>query len=152
VVFSKTRKREILFARQLIMYYSAHKFKLASYSSVGALCGNKDHATVSHSIAVINNYLDDNIIVDKEKREKILFYDKTLLLTQDVVNILNKYNFLFNNIEIELNNITNLINRTNSNINELIGASKYIETTMTQIKDAERNIYELKAEINNLKL
>lgn len=51
---SKTRKREIVQARQLAMYFSKQLTK-NSLASIGAQCGNKDHATVLHACRTINN-------------------------------------------------------------------------------------------------
>ena len=51
---SKTRKREIVQARQLAMYFSKQLTK-NSLASIGAQCGNKDHATVLHACRTVNN-------------------------------------------------------------------------------------------------
>lgn len=51
---SKTRKREIVQARQLTMYFSKQLTK-NSLASIGAQCGNKDHATVLHACRTVNN-------------------------------------------------------------------------------------------------
>ncbi len=51
---SKTRKREIVQARQLAMYFSKQLTK-SSLASIGAQCGNKDHATVLHACRTVNN-------------------------------------------------------------------------------------------------
>lgn len=51
---SKTRKREIVQARQLAMYFSKQLTK-NSLASIGAQCGNKDHATVLHACRTISN-------------------------------------------------------------------------------------------------
>jgi hypothetical protein len=50
----KTRKREIVQARQLAMYFSKQLTK-NSLASIGAQCGNKDHATVLHACRTVNN-------------------------------------------------------------------------------------------------
>lgn len=51
---SKTRKREIVQARQLSMYFSKQLTK-SSLASIGQQCGNKDHATVLHACRTVNN-------------------------------------------------------------------------------------------------
>ena len=51
---SKTRKREIVQARQLSMYFSKQLTK-NSLASIGQQCGNKDHATVLHACRTVNN-------------------------------------------------------------------------------------------------
>ena len=51
---TKTRKREIVQARQLTMYFSKTMTKY-SLASIGAQIGNKDHATVLHACKTVNN-------------------------------------------------------------------------------------------------
>lgn len=57
---SKTRKREIVQARQLAMYFSKQLTK-NSLASIGAQCGNKDHATVLHACRTVNNLSETDI-------------------------------------------------------------------------------------------
>ena len=45
---SKTRKREIVQARQIAMYF-AKKMTKSSLANIGLHCGGKDHATVLHA-------------------------------------------------------------------------------------------------------
>ncbi len=54
MIKSKTRKREIVQARQLTMYFSKQLTK-NSLATIGAQCGNKDHATVLHACRTVNN-------------------------------------------------------------------------------------------------
>lgn len=49
---SRTRKREIVQARQLTMYF-AKKMTKSSLAIIGSQCGNKDHATVLHACKTI---------------------------------------------------------------------------------------------------
>ncbi len=49
-----SRKREIVQARQLSMYF-AKKITKSSLSVIGLQCGNKDHATVLHACKTIEN-------------------------------------------------------------------------------------------------
>ncbi len=51
---SKTRKREIVQARQLAMYFSK-KMTKASLALIGMQCGRKDHATVLHACRTVKN-------------------------------------------------------------------------------------------------
>ena len=51
---SRTRKREIVQARQLTMYFAKKKTK-ASLAIIGLQCGNKDHATVLHACKTVAN-------------------------------------------------------------------------------------------------
>ena len=49
-----SRKREIVQARQLSMYF-AKKITKSSLAVIGMQCGNKDHATVLHACKTIEN-------------------------------------------------------------------------------------------------
>ena len=51
---SKTRKRHIVQARQLAMYFSK-KLTKASLASIGSQIGKRDHATVLHACKTVNN-------------------------------------------------------------------------------------------------
>ena len=51
---SPTRKREIVQARQLTMYF-AKKMTKSSLAIIGMQCGNKDHATVLHACKTVAN-------------------------------------------------------------------------------------------------
>ena len=61
VLHSKSRKREVVQARQVAMYL-AKKHTDVSASKIGHLIGNRDHATVLHACKNIK----DQITVDKE--------------------------------------------------------------------------------------
>ncbi|MEI6765448.1 MAG: chromosomal replication initiator protein DnaA [Bacteroidota bacterium] len=54
---SKTRKREIVQARQLSMFF-AKKLTKSSLAAIGLHCGNKDHATVLHACRTVNNLIE----------------------------------------------------------------------------------------------
>ncbi|MBB4119990.1 chromosomal replication initiator protein [Mesonia hippocampi] len=54
VLQSKTRKRHIVQARQLAMYFSK-KLTKASLASIGSQIGKRDHATVLHACKTVNN-------------------------------------------------------------------------------------------------
>jgi chromosomal replication initiator protein len=54
---SKTRKRNIVQARQLAMYFSKEHTR-ASLTTIGLQCGNKDHATVLHACKTVKNLLE----------------------------------------------------------------------------------------------
>ena len=51
---SKTRKRHIVQARQLAMFFSK-KFTKASLASIGTKIGQRDHATVLHACKTVDN-------------------------------------------------------------------------------------------------
>ena len=72
IMKSKTRKREIVQARQLAMYFSKQLTK-SSLAHIGKHCGNKDHATVLHACKTVNNLADTDkrfkgFVSDIEKR------------------------------------------------------------------------------------
>lgn len=54
---SKTRKRDVVQARQLAMYFSKSMTK-SSLAKIGMHCGGKDHATVLHACRTVNNLID----------------------------------------------------------------------------------------------
>jgi len=68
---SHTRKREIVQARQLTMYF-AKKLTKSSLAIIGLQCGNKDHATVLHACKTIENLrqTDRNIRAMVDELEK----------------------------------------------------------------------------------
>lgn len=72
---SKTRKRDIVQARQLAMYYSKKHTK-ASLAAIGLHCGNKDHATVLHACRTVNNLIE----TDKQFRAYVEEIEKRIKL------------------------------------------------------------------------
>ena len=54
---SKTRKREVVQARQIAMYFSKNLTK-SSLANIGMHCGGKDHATVLHACRTVNNLME----------------------------------------------------------------------------------------------
>jgi chromosomal replication initiator protein len=70
---SKTRKREIVQARQIAMYF-AKKMTKSSLASIGAHCGGKDHATVLHACRTVNNLQE----TDKHFRKYLEDLEKKL--------------------------------------------------------------------------
>ncbi|RLD44096.1 MAG: chromosomal replication initiator protein DnaA, partial [Bacteroidetes bacterium] len=75
LINSKTRKREIVQARQLAMFFSKKHTK-SSLATIGLHCGNKDHATVLHACRTVNNLLE----TDKQFRVYVEDIDKKLKL------------------------------------------------------------------------
>ena len=73
IINSKTRKREVVQARQLAMYFSK-KLTKNSLNTIGLHCGNKDHATVLHAVKTVNNLID----TDKQFRVYVEDIDKKL--------------------------------------------------------------------------
>ena len=64
----KTRKRQVVQARQIAMYL-AKKYSNASLAAIGQQCGKKDHATVYHACKAIANQLET------DKQFKLAFAD-----------------------------------------------------------------------------
>jgi chromosomal replication initiator protein len=69
---SNTRKREVVQARQLAMYFSKSLTK-SSLSNIGIHCGGKDHATVLHACRTVNNLMETDkkfktYVTDIQKR------------------------------------------------------------------------------------
>jgi chromosomal replication initiator protein len=65
-VNSKSRKRDLVVARQVSMYLS-QKYTRMPASRIGKLIGNRDHSTVIHSCSAVEKRLK----VDKEFAEEI---------------------------------------------------------------------------------
>jgi chromosomal replication initiator protein len=72
---SKTRKREVVQARQIAMYF-AKKMTKSSLANIGAHCGGKDHATVLHACRTVNNLSE----TDKQFRGYLEDLEKKLSL------------------------------------------------------------------------
>lgn len=72
---TKTRKREIVQARQITMYFSKSLTKY-SLATIGAQIGNKDHATVLHACKTVNNLKD----TDKNFRQYVEDIEKKLTM------------------------------------------------------------------------
>ncbi len=70
---TKTRKREVVQARQIAMYFSKSLTKY-SLASIGAQIGSKDHATVLHACKTVNNLKD----TDKNFRQFVEDIEKKL--------------------------------------------------------------------------
>jgi chromosomal replication initiator protein len=70
---AKTRKREVVQARQIAMYFSKSLTKY-SLTSIGAQIGSKDHATVLHACKTVNNLKD----TDKNFRQYVEDIEKKL--------------------------------------------------------------------------
>ncbi len=72
ILKSKTRKREVVQARQIAMYFSK-KMTKSSLANIGAHCGGKDHATVLHACRTVNNLSETdkqfkNYLTELEKK------------------------------------------------------------------------------------
>ncbi len=73
VIYEKTRRKEIVRARQIIMFVLREDFN-ESYPSIGAKLGGKDHTTVIHSYEKIKSELSNDPHLMKELEDiRILF-------------------------------------------------------------------------------
>jgi ATPase involved in DNA replication initiation len=72
-IHSKSRKREIVQARQVTMFLSK-KYTDHSYSHIGNLVGKRDHATVLHACKTIKNTME----VDKTFRSTMKTIEELL--------------------------------------------------------------------------
>ncbi len=73
IVYEKTRRKEIVKARQMIMYVLREDFNV-SYPLIGQKLGGKDHTTVIHSFEKIKNDLKNNPTLTGELEQiRVLF-------------------------------------------------------------------------------
>jgi len=72
-LLSKSRKREVVQARQIAMFFSK-KLTKQSLASIGLHTGNKDHATVLHACRTVNDLME----TDKEFKTYIQEIDKKI--------------------------------------------------------------------------
>ena len=73
MIRTKTRKREIVQARQIAMFFSKSLTK-SSLATIGSQIGGKDHATVLHACKTVNNLID----TDKAFKQQIDEIEKKL--------------------------------------------------------------------------
>lgn len=72
-IYEKTRRKEIVKARQIIMYILREDFNV-SYPLIGQKLGGKDHTTVIHSCLKIKNDLkEDPKLVEEIEQIRIMF-------------------------------------------------------------------------------
>ncbi len=64
-IYDKTRRKEIVKPRQIIMYLLRYDFGI-SFPSVGEQLGGRDHTTVIHSCKKIEGELKDNHLLEQE--------------------------------------------------------------------------------------
>ncbi len=73
-MLSKSRKREIVQARQIAMYLSRHHIN-CSFSTIGSAIGGKDHATVVHACGTVS----DLMATDRSFRQYVHDIEKILV-------------------------------------------------------------------------
>lgn len=67
-IYEKTRKKEVIKPRQVIMYILREDFNI-SYPSIGEKLGGRDHTTVIHSYEKIKNEVKSDMLLLKEIQE-----------------------------------------------------------------------------------
>jgi chromosomal replication initiator protein len=74
-IFDKSRKKEVVKPRQMIMYILREDFDV-SYPSIGEKLGGRDHTTVIHSCEKIKEEIKTNpsVISDIERIRSIIQY------------------------------------------------------------------------------
>ena len=73
IVYEKTRRKEIVRARQVVMYILREDFNI-SYPLIGQKLGGKDHTTVIHShLKIKNDLTTDPSLVQEIEKIRILF-------------------------------------------------------------------------------
>ncbi len=73
LIYEKTRRKEIVKARQIIMYILREDFNV-SYPLIGQKLGGKDHTTVIHSCLKVKNDIKENPkIIEELEQIRILF-------------------------------------------------------------------------------
>lgn len=76
MIKSKTRKREVVQARQIAMFFAKSMTK-SSLSAIGLHCGGKDHATVLHACRTVNNLME----TDKKYKANVQELQKKITLS-----------------------------------------------------------------------
>ena len=74
-LLSKTRKRNIVQARQIAMYMSRNLISNCSLSTIGAEIGGKDHATVLHACTTVTDLMS----TDKTFKQYVTDIEKLLV-------------------------------------------------------------------------
>ena len=74
-LLSKSRKRNIVQARQIAMYMSRNLINGCSLSTIGMELGGKDHATVLHACSTVSDLID----TDKTFRQYVTDIEKILV-------------------------------------------------------------------------
>lgn len=74
-IISKSRKRQIVQARQIAMYLSRSLVSNCSLSSIGAQLGGKDHATVLHACTTVSDLMSN----DRQFRQYVTDINKILV-------------------------------------------------------------------------
>lgn len=72
-IYEKTRRKEIVKARQMVMYILREEFNV-SYPLIGQKLGGKDHTTVIHSCEKIKNDIKNDPLVAQEVEQLLIMF------------------------------------------------------------------------------
>lgn len=73
LIYDKTRKKEIIKPRQIIMYILREDFSI-SYPAIGEKLGGRDHTTVMHSCEKIKNDMkNDDVLIQEINQLRSIF-------------------------------------------------------------------------------
>jgi hypothetical protein len=111
LLFTRTRKGEVMYITQLSMYF-AKEYKLGSWEWIAAKF-KKDHATAMHAYDVILNYL----ATDKVKASKIEFYRKTF---ENLYKVNGRSEELYSEFTVKMDDAKSQINKINEDFNSEI--------------------------------
>ena len=64
-IYEKTRRKEVVRPRQVIMFFLREDFRI-SFPTIGDKMGGRDHTTVIHSCEKIKNDLRNDSILNQE--------------------------------------------------------------------------------------
>lgn len=84
ILDTKTRKREVVTARQIAMYFSK-QYTTASLATIGQEIGGKDHATVLHACKTVENLSD----TERPFRGKLYVIQERIELAAGVFDIVD---------------------------------------------------------------
>lgn len=117
----KTRKHEIVFARQAIMYF-LRKYTKESWDKIGGHY-SQNHATAMHAYKTISNYID----TDKKIEAKILFWDfKIASINEFGENLVfDKICELIELIRMQIDNLLPISHQTIIIYNDLVNKTQF---------------------------
>jgi chromosomal replication initiator protein len=73
LIYDKTRKKEVIKPRQIIMYILREDFNI-SYPAIGEKLGGRDHTTVMHSCEKIKNDMKaDDMLIQEINQLRSIF-------------------------------------------------------------------------------
>lgn len=65
ILIAKSRKREIVWPRQVAMYFMSY-YTVMPLKGIGVIFGGKDHTTVIHAVQVVNDLQQSDSLVKEQ--------------------------------------------------------------------------------------